>query len=413
MEIPDSNLMGIFEPRPITAQDPVDEDGIMRAAFADPIGIPPLEDLVDPKMEIVIVADDNTRVTPLRKIMPLVLRRLLDGGASRDRIRIVVGLGTHRPMTRAEMVQKFGREILKQYQVINHNCHNLQDLVNLGHTENGTKILVNRYVFEADLLIGLGHIVPHGVSGFSGGGKIVQPGVCGMATTGQTHWLSAQYPGTEIIGIRDNPVRVEIDAVARKVGLDLIVNSIQNPDGRIVALVVGDMEQAHRRGCEIATEVFGVRIPEPADIVLTDSRPAEMDLWQAAKGFYSAEPVVKEGGVVILMAPCSEGIAPSHPEVFENGYLSLAEASERVEKGQIKNLVAAAHLVHVGRLVREKAQGILVSPGVDREEAEKMGLLYAETVEDALKQAFRILGSDARVAVLRKGGEILPMVRTA
>ncbi|RKY69180.1 MAG: nickel-dependent lactate racemase [Candidatus Latescibacterota bacterium] len=409
VEIPDANLLGIFEPKrpPVLSQN---EDELINEGLSHPIGLPPVEQIVRPGREIVIISDDNTRLTPVANILPLLAERLQEGGASRGKITILVASGTHRPMTDAEKLRKFGRQILEDFEILDHSSYDLKNLVSLGLTEDGTEVLVNRKAVEADLLIGIGQIVPHGVAGFSGGGKIVQPGVCGEATTGWTHWLSVQYDESQILGVRDNPVRTQIDAIAQKVGLDLIINSVPTSDGRIAAVVVGDPVEAHRKGCQIATELFGVPLPKLADIVLTDSYPADSNLWQAAKGLYSAATVVRQGGVVILVTPCPEGVAPEYPDFLANGYLSPQQAWHRFKIGKIRTLTVAAHLARVGKLIRNKARTILVSPGISPQEAERLGLLYGQTAKDALQKAFSLLGSDARVAVLRCGGQILPLL---
>lgn len=409
VEVPEANLLGIFEP-PKDCAPPQNEDGIICDGLSHPIGLPPVEQIVGPGMEIVIISDDHTRPTPVAKILPLLLERLWEAGASREKITILVGSGTHRPMTDTEKLKKFGQHLLEHFEVSDHNSYDPESLVGLGHSEDGTEVLVNRKAVEADLLIGIGQIVPHGVVGFSGGGKIVQPGVCGEAITGWTHWLSVQYDESQILGVRDNPVRTQIDAVAEKAGLDLIVNTVPSSNGGIAALMVGDPVEAHRKGCQIATELFGVTLPGLADIVLTDSYPADSDLWQAAKGLYAAATAVREGGVVILVTPCPEGVTPEQPDFLANGYLTPEQAWERFKRGQISTLTVAAHLARVGKLVRGKARTILVSPGVSAQEAEKLGLLYAQTAKEALQKAFALLGRDAQVAVLRCGGEILPQI---
>jgi len=187
----------------------------------------------------------------------------------------------------------------------------------LGETERGTPIFVNRLAKEVDCIIGIGQIVPHRVSGFSGGGNIIQPGICGEETTGKTHWLSAQFQGREILGKIENPVKEEIEKVAQKVGLTWIINTIQDVSGRLAKVVAGDLVHAYRAGASRSLEIFQSRLPKETDIVLVDSHPYDSDLWVAAKGIYAAELAVKQGGVVILITLCPEGVSPSHPEVLD------------------------------------------------------------------------------------------------
>lgn len=280
----------------------------------------------------------------------------------------------------------------------------------LGETPSGIPIHVNKLVQEADFIMGMGHIVPHRVAGFSGGGKIVQPGICGPATTDKTHWISAKYPGEEIMGKADNPVRREIEAVAKQVGLRFLINAVQDGKGRLAGLFSGDPTMVYARGTELARELYGVKAPAKADIVVIDSYPADLELWQAAKGVYAAGLAVADGGVVILVTPCPEGVATTHPEVEKLGYKTYDEVNALVEAGEITDLTVAAHLVHVGEVIKGKATGIMVSPGIDRKTAEHLGFRYAATPQEALDMAFAIKGGGAGVAVFHNGGEVLPVV---
>jgi nickel-dependent lactate racemase len=131
----------------------------------------------------------------------------------------------------------------------------------------------------------------------------------------------------------------------------------------------------------------------------------------ASKGIYASELAVKQGGVVILITLCPEGVSPSHPEVLELGYHTFEEVNQQVQKGMIKKLTAAAHLVHVGRAIKERAKGILVSAGISKEETERLGFLHARDAQEALEIGFSLAGRDAKVAVLQRGGEILPVIK--
>lgn len=408
VKIDSTNLLGVFEPQELALG--ISEEELILQALAEPVGTPPLAEMVRGKKRVLIIVDDNTRLTPVHKILPYVLEELKKGGIPEEAIHILIGLGTHRFMTEEEIKQKVGEEIVKRFPVKSHDWKNPHAVEFLGHTPNGTEVWVNKEVLQSDFVIGLGHIVPHRVAGFSGGGKIIQPAVCGPKTTEQTHWLSAQYPGKEIMGHAENPVRWEIEAVARQAGLDFIFNVVQDRKGRIVEAVCGDLVAAHRRGCEVAKQVFGVRIPELGDIVVIDSYPADMEMWQAAKGIYSADLAVKEGGVIVLITPCPEGVASQHPEIEHFGYQPLERVQELVEGGELKDLTVAAHLVHVGEVICKKASCILVSSGIDREKAERIGFKWAATPEEALDKAFSLKGKEAKVLCFKHGGEILPLL---
>jgi nickel-dependent lactate racemase len=409
LEIPDQNLLGIFAPSTVEIEK--SEDEIIEEALLQPIGSSPLHEILEWCQDVLILVDDYTRPTPTQKILPRLMKELERGEIKREGIRFLIASGTHRPMTEEEILKKFGKEIPKQYLILNHHWWDSSQMVYLGETTSGIPIHINRLVEEVDLIIGIGQIVPHRVSGFSGGGNIIQPGICGEETTGKTHWLSAQFEGWEILGRITNPVKKEIERVAEKSGLEWIVNTIQDGTGRLVKVVAGDPVHAYREGAAKSREVYLSQLPEEADIVVADSDPYDSELWLAAKGIYAAELAVRKGGVVILVTSCPEGISVSHPEVLELGYQTFEEVDQKVRRGAIKKLTVAAHLVHVGRVIKERAKGILVSPGISKEEAERLGFIYARDPQEALDIAFSHLSRDAKVAVLRRGGEILPVIK--
>ena len=219
-----------------------------------------------------------------------------------------------------------------------------------------------------------------------------------------------RFRGREILGKIENPVKDEIEEVALKAGLNWIINTVQDGTGRTVDAVAGDPILAYRKGGERSLQVYKAEMPQDGDIVVVDSHPYDSELWLAAKGIYASELAVKQDGVVILVSPCPEGVSPSHPEVLEFGYQTFEEAERLFLQGKIHKLTAVAHLVHVGRVIKERAKGIMVSKGISKEEAERLGFIYASTPQEALGRAFALLGKDAKVAVLQRGGEILPQI---
>jgi len=409
-DIPERNLIGIFSPSTLKTEKT--EEEIIKEAFAHPIGTPPLSEMLKGCKKVLIVVDDHTRNTPVQKILTPLFKELDKGGIKPEGIQFLVALGTHRPMSEDEIRKKFGKDIPKKYPVLNHLWWDISELANLGKTESGIPIFVNRLALEADFIIGIGQIVPHRVSGFSGGGNIIQPGICGEETTGKTHWLGAQFTGREILGTIENPVKEEIERVALKVGLRWIINTIQDSSSRVVDAVAGDPILAYRIGATRSKNIFQSQLPEEADIVISDSHPYDSDLWLAAKGIYASELAVKQEGVVILITPCPEGVCPSHPEVLEMGYQTFEQVNQILGQGKIKKLTVAAHLVHVGRVIKERARGILVSPGISKWETERLGFVYAREPQEALEIGFSLLGHEAKVAVLQRGGEILPQIQS-
>ena len=406
VEVPDRNLLGVFEPRRWEAV--ADVEAAIREAVENPIGCARVQELARGKRDALIISDDYTRQTPVRLVIPILERELRE--AEVERIRILVALGTHRAMTEEEKLARFGQDICRRFEIIDHAYKDLNQLVDLGTTPCGTHFLVNRAVMEADFVIGLGQIAPHRIAGFSGGAKIILPGVCGAEAIAHTHWIGGIEDGEKMLGFAENPVREEMNACARMAGLAFIVNAVCDPEGHVIGMVAGDVVQAFLKGCELSRDVFGVKAPEKADIVIADSFPKDIELWQAAKALYAADLMVKKGGVVILVSPCPEGVSKSHPGILERGYTTERETLCELESGQLANLSVASHCLRVGRLIKDKATGIMVANGIPREDQLHLGFIPADTPQQALEKALKIAGLDATVAVLCRGGEALPVV---
>lgn len=406
VEIPNANLLGVFEPKRL---EPVaDVHACIRYAIENPIASPAIEELAKGKCSALILADDYTRQTPVDVIIPILEEKLRSAGV--EEIRMLVALGTHRPMTEEEKLSRFGQDICRRFEIIDHDYRNPKMLADVGSGGLGMRFLVNKGVLEHDLIIGLGQIAPHRIAGFSGGSKIVLPGIAGADAIAQTHWTGGRQDGEKMLGFARNPVRDEMNACAAAVGLAFIVNVVCDPEGDLIGAVAGNFIEAHLRGCEHAREVFGVRVPEQADIVIADSFPKDIELWQAAKALYAADLMVKPGGVVVLVSPCVEGISRAHPLILERGYTTERETICEVESGQLTNLSVASHCLRVGRLIKDKATGIMVRNGIPRKDQERLGFIPADTPQDALEKAFALVGANATVAVLRHGGEALPVV---
>ncbi len=408
LEIPEENLLGIFSPSTLPIEK--SEEEIIERAFSQPIGTNPLSQNLKGCKNVLIVVDDYTRTTPVHIILPRLIEELKNTGIRSGGIKILIALGTHRAMSQEEIEKKFGREIPKQVPILNHSWWDSSQLVSLGQTQKGTPVYVNRMVKETDFIVGIGQIVPHRVTGFSGGGNIIQPGICGEETTGKTHWLSAQFKGREILGKIENPIKEEVERIAEKAGLKWIINTIQDGTGKLFDAVAGDPILAYRKGAAQSFQVYQAELPQDADIVVADSHPYDSELWLASKGIYASELAVRQGGVVILVSPCPEGVSPSHPEVLEFGYQTFETVDQWIHQGKIQKLTAAAHLVHVGRVIKERAKGIFVSQGISKEEKERLGFFHAKSPQEALEIAFSLLGRNAKVTILQRGGEILPQI---
>ena len=404
--IPDRNLAEVLGPKP--SKTLPDLDAAIDAALDAPIGQFPLDAWVKSSDRILILSDDTTRLTPVHRMLPAILRRLGAAGIPDANIECIMALGTHRYMTKEEMRAKVGHEMFERIRVFNHEWQNPQALVDLGVSSRGTPLLVNRAVVEADLVIGLGAIVPHHIPGFSGSSKIIQPGVCGDRTTAETHLLACESGGDSYLGIEDNPVRRDMDDMADRVGMQTIFNAVLNEAGEVVGLFFGEMRKAFRAGVQLARKIYGVEYKEVPDIVLANSHPCELDFWQSHKSLYPAQRMVKPGGTIIVCTPAPEGVTTVHKELLDFTAWPSQDIKTAYREGRLTNGVACA-LAIAWALAREHASVITYSPGISPEGKAALGHTHAPDLEWAVQEALRRQGPDARLTVLTHAPEMLPI----
>jgi lactate racemase len=404
VEVPDRNLAGVYSPR---ARE-VDEPEILRRGFAAPVGAPRLRDAVRGRKRVLILIDDGTRMTPIARILPHLLDELHAGGVADDGIEFLQAPGTHRPMTQEELREKLG-PYTGRYRVHEHHYLDESSLHDFGRTRDGTRVTANRLLAEVDFVLGVGSILPHRVKGLSGGAKIAFPGVSGREMMERNQWEASMHMSETVMGVPENPMRLRMEEAARMAGLAYIVNVVYDVTRRIVGCFTGDVVRAHREGCKASREVYAVHLATRADIVIIDSHSADRDFWQSAKGPYAGTMAVKDGGSLILVSPNPEGVASNHKNLLEIGYQPHARIVEMVQRGGVEDLVGIAILADVCQIV-DKTDCLMVSPGVTRAQAERIGFRYAGSAQEALAMAFERQGPSASVAVLRYGGHILPVV---
>ncbi|MBC7108810.1 MAG: nickel-dependent lactate racemase [Methanomassiliicoccales archaeon] len=410
VEIPERNIIWELSPNDLPAVD--DERKAVADAVSNPINSERLSNMVKPHMNVVIIADDFTRSTPKKIILPVILDELNRAGVSDEKITVLIGLGTHRYMTGEEIVKNFGSEVVSRVKVLNHEWMDPQNLVYVGTTTNGTPVTVNRIAYEADFLIGVGSIVPHCWAGFSGGAKIVQPGICGPETTAATHHLIFDDDDRvlDYAGMRGNKVMEEMRAVALKAGLRFIVNAVINSNGQLVRVVAGDPIAAHDAGIEVSRRIFVREVGKRADIVIVEAYPADLDMWQAAKPLSYSRRVVKDGGTVIFLTAAPDGISPTHPFLAEKGQYSYQELKQMMRCDLVDDKVAGSLLM----LIKKGVEGVnvlVVSDGLTKEMKWKMDMGHADSMEDALNLALEKHGSDATVGIIHHGGDLLPVLK--
>lgn len=408
-EIPKEQL--IWEAAPKNVPGAENESLEIEQALKSPIGTKSLQEIVgDPRGKtIAVVVDDNTRVTPAEKLLKPLLELLEGFGVTAQQVKVIFALGSHRPMTEQEMRKKIGDECFEKVVTVNHEYDNPKELAELGTTSYGTKVVINRQFKEADVKICIGNIIPQFIAGWSGGAKIIQPGISGKETTAQVH-LNGSLDWYKRLGNPENNIRLDMEEIARIAGVDFIINTILNLDNEIVKVVAGDVVKAHRAGVSYAREIYQMEIPRQADIVIAGTYPANKDMWQADKGLAAASLMVVPRKTIIWCPPCAEGVSPEHPVLLELKDREPEEVLEMCREGNIQDKVGASAHIMIG-VMRRMAHIIVVSDGVTRKEAESMGFSYADGINEALEMALKREGKNAAIGILTHGADMAPIVR--
>lgn len=409
LDIQPSISTSIYGPRDLEREGLSDNE--IRNSIKNPIGTVPLSEMARGCKMVLIVTDDNTRATPLIRILPPILDEIKAAGVPEKGITFLIGLGTHRPMTHEEIKIKFGSNIADRYNILNHGWNEPGTLISVGECELGFEVVINKLIQDSDLLISVGSIFPHATTGFSGGGKTIMPGVCGEKTVEDTHWMALKYSMSEILGNYDNPVREAINSVCRKVKLRMIINTVLFNGDKIYGIIAGDPELTHRRGAELCKKVYGVSIPEKADVIIAEAHPTDIDLRQAIKAICSADIVCRDGGVIILTAECPEGIAPQFPEFSRYGFSEPDKLYKDVEEGKFRLKLMAYTLVAIGRIISKRVRAILVTPNISKNQTEKMGFIWAPDLQNAFDKAIQMTGKKARATIIKQAGVLLPIMQ--
>ena len=401
LDIPEENLIGVLRPGEIRPAE--DLRACINENLDNPIGTKPFNEVCAGKKKVCLVVCDLTRPMETEKVLPVVLERL-ERYAPQAEITILIALGTHRPLDDGEIDRLCGPGVREKYRVVNHAFNDESELVRIPcDREDVPPVYVNRLLVESDLRVAIGAVKPHPIFGWSGGAKIVIPGVAGYETTGYSHWLSCPHKGVEVMGRVDNPVRQLYESIVVRANLiDFILNAVLTEESRISDVRCGDIIQAHRAAVKIAEAYYIRDVSEPADAIIVGAGKWAADLWVGSNAVYQSEFYLRKGGTIVLLGNFPEGISPVHTEISKYGYLPYREARKLVEGGPLADdLSTASHLVHLGRVLdAREAECVLLSEGIGREEARKVGFQYLDSPEEIMGYLKRKHGEDVRVLAI-------------
>lgn len=408
LNLPSGFVYRILEPRAAKSLD--DPAAAIERALDSPHGCPPLRDLARGKRTAAISVCDITRPVPNRMTLPPILDRLAAAGIPRDAVTILIATGLHRPATPAEIREIVGDQIAGSVRVVNHNARELAEHRALGETASGTPVYIDERFIAADLHISLGFIEPHLMLGYSGGRKLIAPGLAAQQTIKVLH--SSKFmrdPHAHEGSIADNPLHRELLEIARMARHDFLLDvtlGAGKPGSRpITGVFAGDPVAAHAAGVAWIASVMLEIVEQPVDAVITTAAgyPLDLTFYQAIKGVTAASHIVRDGGTILLLAQCSEGTgAPEFTRMFATmGDRDFMQHIERnpveIDQWQLEKLA----------LVTDRLNVTWYIPGVPPDLQQKVwGRTYASP-EEATRALFATLAPGSKVAIIPEGPYVL------
>ena len=397
---------------PVFRSAVADPHAALTAALRAPLGRPPLRELVRRGQTIAISVCDITRAQPRREMLAALFEEMPDIPA--EDITILIATGTHRTNTAAELDAMLGADIARRYQVVNHDSRDRASLTYVGTTTTGVAVSLNRAWMDADIRITTGFVEPHFFAGFSGGPKMVAPGLAGLETVLVLHDARRIGHPKATWGITEgNPIHDDIREIARMVGVDFAVDVTLNREQKITAVFAGDLFAEHRAACEAAMHDAMREVEAPFDVVLTTNSgfPLDQNLYQAVKGMSAAAKVVKPGGTIVCAAECRDGL-PSH------GSYGQVLASQPSPEKLLAMINAPGYStpdqwqVQIQAQVQMKASVMVKSGGLTPEAVRAAHFQPVDDVGAAVSEAMRHAGPHATLCVLPHGPQTIPYLRS-
>jgi nickel-dependent lactate racemase len=409
-----ANLPDGFEYRLLEARSATphpDPAAAIEAALDAPTGSPPLAELARAKGSVAISVCDITRPAPNRQVLPPLMARLAKAGISKERITILIATGLHRSATVPEIREILGDEIATTYRIYNHDARSKKEHKDLGLTSSGTPVWIDDRFVSAGLHVTLGFIEPHLMLGYSGGRKLIAPGLAAQETIKVLH--SSKFmrdPRTSEGSIDDNPLHQELIEISRLVKHDFLVDVALARGKKIAQVFAGNPEQAHPKGVEFVSQVMLESLDEPVDAVITTSAgyPLDLTFYQAIKGVTAASHILKPGGKILLAAACEEGAgAPEFSRMLTENPSDRA-FMEKILGAPV--VVDQWQLEKLG-LITANAKVLYYVPGLPPEYHSSLWGTSYPTMAAAVEALTKGLRPGARIAVIPEGPYVLAKAR--
>jgi lactate racemase len=396
----------VLEPRRLSGL--ADEADAIRRALREPIGSPPLRDLVPAGAAVGVSVCDVTRPFPASRVLPVLLEEL-----DHARVTVFVATGTHRACTPAELELMLGAEVLAAVDVVQHDAFDRSRHAPLGVVPGSrAPALVERAFLEQDVRLTTGFIEPHFFAGFSGGPKMVAPGLAHLDTVLELHSAARIGHPRATWGVTaGNPVHDGIRAVAGRAGVPFNLDVALNHEHRVTRVFAGELLASHAAGCAFAMETAMAPVAAPYDVVVSTNSgfPLDQNLYQTVKGMSAAAQIVKAGGAIVMASECSDGL-PEHGR-----YKHLLRESDGPEAflERLARAAAAEHdqwQVQVQALIQRRARVLVHAGGLAPDQVRAAWLEPVDDLADCVAALLGGAGRDARLAVLPQGPQTIPYV---
>jgi len=409
VELPGSTFVVAPQDRP--AAEAGDALLAVKEALANPVSGPALRDVVAPGARVAVAVCDGTRPQPREPMLRALVDELV-GKVRPEDITVLVATGTHRANTPAELREMFGPELLDLVRVLNHDARDHARLVHLGTLGAGVPAYLNREFAQADVKVTTGFVEPHFFAGFSGGPKLVAPGLAGLETTLALHDARRIGDPKATWGVTEgNPVHDDVRAIARAAGVSFACDVVLNRKHEVAAVFAGELFAMHQAAVSFAREISVREVPEPFDVVVTSNAgyPLDQNLYQCVKGMSAAAQIVKPGGLVVLAAECRDGF-PDHGEFRRllasastpGDLLSSLQRRRETVPDQWQAQILARVLTH--------ARVAVYTEGLRAPELKSAFLQPAEDISVAVAEEMRRVGPGATCCALPSGPETIATV---
>ena len=415
LALPEEQIIHEIEGRPAAAIE--DVPAAVVAALRNPIGTPPLKEIVKPGETVAIIVSDITRAwIKANQFLPTLLDELNEAGIADQDIFIMIALGAHRPHTEEENVVVCGAAVCHRIRIYQHNSRDKNGLVYNGTTSRGVEAWNNKRVMEADRIILTGGIVYHLMAGFGAGRKAVMPGISGYDTIQANHRL-CMHPevghglNPHCMSGRTNGNEMHEDQmeIATFVDPDFLLNVVFTPEGKMAGIFAGHWQKAWEEGCKLVEKIYGIPIEAKADLVVASAGgfPKDINLYQGAKSLDNAYMATKSGGVAICFLECRDITEPAE----------FSDWFKYPDAAAFENALRAAFTVP-GFIafkcisIAQDISMIVVTKPENAEFIRKTGMIPAASAEEAMEIARKKIGrDDFTITVMSHAANTVPLLK--